>query len=55
MAMCGVAPERFLTDAFIESCVDAVDRARALPWPEKSIHGDTIWIGIADSAGRMVS
>ena len=55
MAVRGVTPEEFLTDAFIDSCVEAVDMARALPWPEKSVHGDTIWMGTADSAGRMVS
>jgi gamma-glutamyltranspeptidase/glutathione hydrolase len=51
----GVSPEQFLTDAFIDQCVNAVDMKKALPWPEKTIHGDTIWMGTADSAGRMVS
>jgi len=51
----GVTPERFLTDAFIDQCADAVDMKKALPWPEKTIHGDTIWMGTADSSGRMVS
>ncbi len=51
----GVSPEQFLTDAFIDQCANAVDMKRALPWPEKTIHGDTIWMGTADSAGRMVS
>ena len=55
MAARGVAPEQFLTDAFIDSCVDAVDMTQALPWPEPAIHGDTVWMGSADSAGRMVS
>ncbi len=51
----GIQPEQFLTDAFIDACAAAVDMKRALPWPEKTIHGDTIWMGTADSAGRMVS
>ena len=51
----GVSPEQFLTEAFIDQCVDAVDMKKALEWPEKPIHGDTIWMGTADSAGRMVS
>ena len=51
----GVTPEQFLTDSFIDQCVNAVDMKKALPWPEKTIHGDTIWMGTADSAGRMVS
>ncbi len=55
MAARGVAPEQFLSDAFIDQCVAAVDMQRALPWPEPTIHGDTIWMGTADSDGRMVS
>ena len=51
----GLAPEQFLLDAFIDKCVEAVNMKRALPWPEPAIHGDTIWMGTADSAGRMVS
>lgn len=55
MAAHGVAPEQFLSDAFIDGCVQAVDMQKALPWPEPPIHGDTIWMGTADSQGRMVS
>lgn len=55
MAQHGHSPEHFLSDAFIDSCVQAVDMQRALPWPEPSSPGDTIWMGSADSAGRMVS
>ena len=55
MALRGHSPEQFLSDAFIDSCVQAVDMQRALPWPEPSSPGDTIWMGSADSAGRMVS
>jgi gamma-glutamyltranspeptidase/glutathione hydrolase len=55
MAARGVSPEQFLSDAFIDSCAQAVDMQAALPWPEPPIHGDTIWMGTADSAGRMVS
>ena len=51
----GVTPQQFLSDSFIDSCVEAVDMARALPWPERSIPGDTIWMGTADAQGRMVS
>ncbi|MDI9334705.1 MAG: gamma-glutamyltransferase [Cytophagales bacterium] len=51
----GVSPEQFLTDRFIDQCANAVDMKKALPWPEKTIHGDTIWMGTADSGGRMVS
>ena len=55
MAANGVAAEQFLSDAFIDQCVESVDMHRALPWPEKTIHGDTIWMGTADRAGCMVS
>ncbi len=55
MAARGLAPEQFLHDAFIDKCVEAVDMKHALPWPEPAIHGDTVWMGTADSAGRMVS
>lgn len=55
MAARGIRPEQFLSDAFIDSCVQAVDMQAALDWPEPPIHGDTIWMGTADSAGRMVS
>ncbi len=50
-----VSPQQFLSDSFIDRCVEAVDMARALPWPERSIPGDTIWMGTADAQGRMVS
>ena len=55
MSANGVSPDQFLSDAFIDQCVEAVDMEKALPWPEKTIHGDTIWMGTADSSGRMVS
>ena len=51
----GVNPQQFLSDSFIDSCVEAVDMDKALPWPERSIPGDTIWMGTADAQGRMVS
>ena len=55
MAVMGVTPQQFLSDSFIDQCVHAVDMQQALPWPERSIPGDTIWMGTADSQGRMVS
>ncbi len=51
----GVSPEQFLSDAFIDQCAEAVDMKQALTWPEKPIHGDTVWMGTADSSGCMVS
>jgi len=55
MERMGVSPQQFLSDSFIDSCVEAVDMAKALHWPERSIPGDTIWMGTADAQGRMVS
>ena len=55
MAARGVSPEQFHDDAFIDQCTRAVDMKKALPWPEPAIHGDTVWLGTADSSGRMVS
>ncbi|MBK8958689.1 MAG: gamma-glutamyltransferase [Proteobacteria bacterium] len=46
---------RFLDDAFIAACAARIDPARALPWPRPASHGDTVWLGAADGAGRMVS
>ena len=55
MAALGVSPRQFLSDDFLEQCVQAVDMQKALPWPEPAVPGDTIWMGTADSEGRMVS
>ena len=49
----GLTPASFLSDAFIDGCAQAVDMRRALPWPEPTIHGDTVWMGAADAQGRM--
>ena len=32
-----------------------IDPATALPWPAPPLPGDTVWLGAADSAGRVVS
>ena len=32
-----------------------IDRQRALPWPDPSSPGGTVWIGAVDDAGRAVS
>ncbi len=55
MAARGSDVAQFLSDAFLDQCADAVDMDKALPWPEKPIPGDTIWMGTADASGRMVS
>ena len=55
MAARGTSAQDFLSDNFIDQCAQSVDMQRALPWPEPPVHGDTVWLGCADSAGRMVS
>jgi len=46
---------RFLDDEAVAACAARIDCARALPWPQPASHGDTVWLGAADGAGRMVS
>jgi oxamate amidohydrolase len=50
-----VRPEDFLADAALDQRARQVDPLRALPWPEPLQKGDTIWMGAADSSGRMAS
>jgi gamma-glutamyltranspeptidase/glutathione hydrolase len=42
-------------DALLDHLAEDVDRARALPWPEPSQAGDTVWFGAIDGEGRAVS
>lgn len=48
-------PWSFLAEAAIAERAAAIDPARARPWPEPAIKGDTVWMGAADSEGRLVS
>lgn len=50
-----VAAADFLHEDAIARSAQAVDAARARPWPEPAIRGDTIWMGAADRDGCMVS
>jgi oxamate amidohydrolase len=50
-----VAAADLLADSEIERMAAAVDRSTALPWPQESLPGDTIWMGAIDGAGRAVS
>ncbi|MCW5594224.1 MAG: gamma-glutamyltransferase, partial [Burkholderiales bacterium] len=50
-----VDPWSFLTDAALAERAAAIDPARARPWPEPPVQGDTVWMGAADAEGRMVS
>lgn len=48
-------PATFLTEQALTREAMAIDMARALDWPQPAARGDTIWMGAADSEGRVVS
>lgn len=50
-----VNPADFLAPAALDRMAAAIDRNRALPWPEPAAKGDTVWMGACDGEGRMVS
>jgi gamma-glutamyltranspeptidase/glutathione hydrolase len=45
----------FLNKSFIKELVSKIDLNKALPWPETSVGGDTVWLGASDSYGNTVS
>lgn len=45
----------WLQPNFLDARAHDIDTARALPWPHIPKPGDTIWMGAADSSGRVVS
>lgn len=48
-------PEHWLADANLDHLADGIDRQHAMPWPEPSSPGDTIWMGASDRSGMVVS
>ena len=48
-------PSGFLDPAFLDAEAAKIDRARALPWPQPALPGDTVWLGAIDGEGRAVS
>jgi gamma-glutamyltranspeptidase len=50
-----VEPASFLSDKELDAMAAEVSRDKALPWPEVAAAGDTVWLGAADSEGRVVS
>ena len=42
-------------DAALDALAARIDPQRALPWPQPSQAGDTVWFGAIDSEGRAVS
>lgn len=47
--------EDYLSNASVQALAENVDMQFAQPWPAKLQHGDTVWMGACDDAGRMVS
>ena len=45
----------FLDPAFLDAEAAEIDRARALPWSQPAMPGDTVWMGAVDGEGRAVS
>lgn len=50
-----VDPQSLLSQASIATLATDIDRHRAMPWPDPSQAGDTIWMGVIDAQGRAVS
>lgn len=48
-------PRRWLRPEALDALADAVDRERAMPWPQRAHPGDTVWLGAIDAEGRCVS
>ncbi len=48
-------PQAFLTAEALAARAARIDPARALPWPQPTQPGDTIWMGAVDREGRAVS
>lgn len=47
--------EALLAPSRLVAAATEIDRRRALPWPEPSSPGGTVWIGAVDGDGRAVS
>ena len=48
-------PQDFLAPEALDDRARAIDMQRALPWPQPTAPGDTIWMGAIDRQGRAVS
>ncbi len=51
----GKDPSSCLTDAALAAMAARVNPQEAAPWPAPPQGGDTVWMGVVDSAGRAVS
>ena len=50
-----VDPLEFLTAATLDEMAGDIARTKALPWPDATSKGDTVWLGAIDGDGRAVS
>jgi len=50
-----VDPAKFLNAQALNDMASDIDPEAALPWPEVSPRGDTVWLGAIDAEGRAVS
>lgn len=50
-----INPETWLSSEFLDKEVANINMQQAASWPHKPREGDTIWMGAADSEGRVVS
>ncbi len=50
-----VEPTNFLSNDMLDQLAAEIDLETALPWPEISQPGDTVWLGAMDSEGCSVS
>lgn len=50
-----VDPQEFLSNDRLDAMAADIDPARALPWPDLSPKGDTVWLGCVDGDGCAVS
>ncbi|WP_028241104.1 gamma-glutamyltransferase family protein [Stutzerimonas azotifigens] len=48
-------PQSFLDPARLDELAARIDPQAALPWPQPTNPGDTIWMGAMDAQGRSVS
>jgi len=50
-----IDPQIMLEEANLRRIAAAIDPARALPWPQPAMAGDTVWLGAVDAQGNAVS
>ncbi|MGB0682369.1 MAG: gamma-glutamyltransferase family protein [Magnetovibrionaceae bacterium] len=48
-------PKTWLSPDILDQLAAKIEPTRALPWPQDTKPGDTIWMGAADAEGRTVS